>query len=128
MRKKIQPTFWVTNVCSRNVTLADLALTIKAFTTVNLLDARHYYLTLEQLQKSADSGSLFKKQRLVKVRDKAPEPIFQQPALISSAVLPNQKRSILEIKEENYDELKISDDDYAETMANLADPIPTKGK
>ena len=49
--------FWVTNISSTNVSLSDLALTIKARSTVNLLDEKHYNFTLEQLLKSKASVS-----------------------------------------------------------------------
>ena len=66
-----KPSFWVTNI-SPNVTLADLALNIKAYMTVNLLDARHYKYTMEQLQKSRQFGSIFNKRDKIIVRETEP--------------------------------------------------------
>ena len=44
--------FWISNMSPRNVTLADLALNVKAFTTVNLLYKKHYDLDVYNRYKS----------------------------------------------------------------------------
>lgn len=127
--KKIEPSFWITNMSPMNVTLADLALNIKAFSTVNLLDKRHYDYTLEQLLKSKESGSLFKKRDRIAVRDvpppaKAPDVI----PFIQSSVIPDRTRSIYQIDDKEYEELMINQDDqkkqdeiYAKENADLAE-------
>jgi len=127
--KKLQPSFWVTNITNRNVSLADLALTIKAYTTVNLLDKRHYSYTIEQLLKSKESGSLFKKGYMIKVRDiPPPEKEKEQMPIQREAIMPSRERSILAIDVKEYDELKISEEDqkkqeeiYAQENADLAE-------
>jgi hypothetical protein len=113
-----KPSFWITNLSPMNITLADLAFNIKAFTSVNLLDSRHHYYTLEQLLKSQESGSLFKKRDKIVVRKIAPEPptVEIKPMLMNGEAIPSRSHSIVEIKEEHYDELKISDDDYLNEM------------
>jgi hypothetical protein len=121
--------FWVTNSSPRNVTLADLALNIKAFSTVNLLDKKHYAYTLEQLLKSKESGSLYNKRHLVKVRDVPPpkkEP--SQVPVARDAAIPDRHRSLYKIDEKEYEELKVSDEDqkkqdeiYAQENADLAE-------
>jgi hypothetical protein len=112
----------------RNVTLADLALNIKAYTTVNLLDSKHYSYTLEQLLKSKESGSLFHKRGMVSVRDVPPERFKSTIPIQRDAVIPSRQRSVLELEEKEYEELKISEDDrkkqdeiYARENADLAD-------
>lgn len=121
--------FWVSNMTPRNVTLADLALNIKAFTTVNLLDKKHYKYTLEQLLKSKESGSLFVKKTLVSVRD-VPPPTKKKDELpiIRSAFMPTRARSVLEIENKEYKELtdaledsKKADEIYAAENADLAE-------
>lgn len=113
----------------RNVTLADLALNIKAFTTVNLLDKRHYQYTLERLLKSKESGSLFIKRALISVRH-VPPPAKKKDELpiVHSAFMPTRARSVLEIENKEYKELtdaledsKKSDEIYAEENADLAE-------
>jgi hypothetical protein len=114
--------FWVTNICKRNVSLADLNLTIKAFTSVNLLDKKHYSYTLEQLNKSYESGSLLAKSSMIKKREIPPviedakKILYQQ-----DVVIPDRARSVLVIKNEKYEELSVFDDSFQEE-----DPEPSK--
>lgn len=98
--------FWVTNGSPRNVTLADLALNIKAFTTVNLLDKRHYKYTLEQLNKSKESGSIYTKRAFIKVRDvPPPAPEKRKIPFVESAVIPTRQRSTYKIDDTEYNEI-----------------------
>jgi hypothetical protein len=118
--KKEAITFWVTNMCDRNVSLADLNVTIPAFRSVNLLDNRHYYYTLEQLQKSQQSGSLFIKRRIISVRQSAPAIIKSEMPFLQEAYLPTRERSTLEIKEEHYEELEMTDMDQKKKEEEFA--------
>lgn len=115
------PTFWLTNLTHMNVSLADLNLTVKAFSSVNLLDKRHYSYTLEQLQKSAESGSLFKKRDRVVVRKVAPEILKANVPLLRETFIPTREKSVLVIKEEKYEELNISDEEFANQNAETAE-------
>lgn len=129
MKLPSKPTFWVTNMTPRNVTLSDLALNIRAFSTVNLLDDRHYKYTLEQLLTSQESGSLFKKRDKVVVRDlPPPESKKNTIPILHGSLIPDRGRSILKIEEKEYEELKISEEDqkvqdemYAKENADLAE-------
>lgn len=106
-----KPEFWVTNVSSRNVTLADLACNIKAHTTVNLADVRRYGLTLDQIHKSQESGSLLAKKEAIRPRDAAPPKEGEKPIpILHLAYIPSRQRSLFEIKEVKYEELEVSDD------------------
>jgi hypothetical protein len=110
--KTKEQTFWVTNVSPMNVTLADLALNIKAFSTVNLLDKRHYKYTLEELLKSKESGSLFKKRDRIIVRHvPPPDPEKNKVPVVYGTIIPDRTRSLFQIEEQEYDELKVSDED-----------------
>jgi len=110
--KTKEQTFWVTNVSAMNVTLADLALNIKAFSTVNLLDKKHYKYTLEQLLKSKESGSLFKKRDKIVVRHiPPPDPEKNKVPIVYGAIIPDRMRSLFQIEEQEYDELKVSEED-----------------
>lgn len=114
--------FLVSNISNMNVSLSDLGLTIPARKTVNLLDKRHYNFSEEELTISATSGSIFKKKAKVVVR-KVP-PVFETRQLVEvdrNAVVPSRRRSAVQIKEEHHEELEISDDTFAEQMADLTD-------
>jgi hypothetical protein len=121
--------FWVSNISPMNVTLADLALNIRAFSSVNLLDDRHYKYTIEQLLKSKESGSLFKKRDKIAVRDvPPPDPEKSKIPIVYGAIIPDRARSLFHIEETDYEELKVSDEDqkiqdeiYAKENADLAE-------
>ena len=133
---KQAPAFWVSNISNRNVTLSDLALNVPAFRTVNLLDKKHYKYTLEQLEKSRDSGSIFAKRDKIRVRQVAPEVVQPNLPFLKETYIPSRERSILEIKEQHYEELEVDqkkqEEDYANENAEYAQmdeikPFATKG-
>lgn len=125
--------FWVTNVCNRNVSLADLALTIPAYATVDLL-SKHYHFTIKQLEASAENGSIYKKSNKIKVRNVAPQPVVKpgiHTAKIEQKLAPSPLRSLVKIEQTKYEELELSDEQYAEEAAAIAvdkEPLlkPTK--
>lgn len=112
--------FWITNISNRNVSLTDLNLTIKSFSSVNLLDNKHYNYSLEQLQISANSGSLAKKRDKLFIRQLAPTIIKKNTAFDRESMIPTRERSLYSIKEEHYEELAISDEDFAKENADTA--------
>jgi hypothetical protein len=124
-----KPFFWVTNASPMNVTLADLAVNIRAFSTVNLLDERHYKYTLDQLLKSEENGSIFKKRDRIKVRTlPPPDPKKEELPILRETVMPSRERSLFVIETKEYDELKFDDKDiqkqdeeYAKENADLAE-------
>jgi hypothetical protein len=111
-------TFWLTNISNRNVSLTDLNLTVRARSAVNLMDKKHYQYTIEQLQKSAESGSIFKKRDKLIVRKIAPDVLSANISLdfltknivLCQNAIPSRERSILNIKEEHYEELNIDEE------------------
>lgn len=114
--------FWLTNISERNVMISDLNITIKARSTVNLLDKRRYSFTQEQLEKSLENGSLKAKSHLVVKRLVPPgTPMEYKIQVDKSAVVPDKMRSVVEIKEENYEELQLTDEQFAEEMADTVD-------
>lgn len=115
------PTFWLTNISNRNVSLTDLNLTVKAYSSVNLLDKKHYQYTPEQLVKSAESGSIFKKRNKLVVRKIAPEILKANVPLSRETFIPSRERSMLVIKEENYEELNVSDEQFAQENADIVE-------
>jgi hypothetical protein len=120
MKKEVDA-FWITNISPMNVSLADLNLTIKAYSSVNLLDKKHYQYTRDQLRKSCDSGSVFKKRNKLVVRKVAPEIIKANVPLAQETFIPSRERSLLSIKEEQYDELNVSDEEFAKQNADIVE-------
>lgn len=135
-----QQAFWLTNISNRNVSIADLALTVNAFTSVNLLDKKHYKYTLEQLEKSKKQGSIAKKRNKLKVREVEPEVIKMDMPLRQETYIPSRERSVFSIKEEKYEELSVDEvkdirakeEEYAQENAEIAEldnqPLIPKGK
>lgn len=120
-KSNTQTEFWVSNISDRNVTLRDLALSIKARSNVNLLDSRHYSFDLEQLQKSAESGSLYAKRHLLKVREvPPPEPV---KIGLNKSKLPlfmanNPLFSRFIIEEPKYEELEVDEIEFIDELTN----------
>lgn len=104
-----------------NVSLSDLNLTIKAFSTVNLLDQKHYSYTPEQLIASATNGSISKKKNKLAIRQVAPEHVKKHVLFDRETFIPTRERSIFSITEEKYEELEVSDEDFAKENADTAD-------
>lgn len=116
-----QMSAWVINISNRNVSLTDLNLTIRALTSVNLLDKKHYQYSIKQIQDSITSGSLFKKRDIIKIRQSAPTIIKKNMSVAINAQIPSRDRSIFTIKKENYEELNVTDEQYAELNAEMAE-------
>ena len=111
---KIKDSFWITNISNMNISLSDLNLTVKAFSSVNLLDNKHYFYTKEQLMKSSKEGSLFKKKDRIFIR-KIPPEIYKNNILsLNNSNIPSRERSIFVLKEEKYEELNCENADLAE--------------
>jgi hypothetical protein len=134
-KKPEDPTFWVTNISCMNVSLADLNLTVKALSSANLLDKRHYQYTIDQLTKSFESGSIFKKRDKIVIRKLAPEVLKMNVPFSRETFIPSRERSILTIKDEKYEELNVGEAEqdlinYAKENADTAhmDDIPLNMK
>ena len=117
----MQNSFWITNISNRNVVVADLNLTINAWSSVNLLDAKHYSYSLIELQKSASNGSLSKKKDKLVVR-KVPPPVINKTQININydEYIPCRGHSIHKINQEVYEELNVSDEEFAKENADLA--------
>lgn len=101
--------FLIMNISNRDVSLSDLNVTIKAKKTVNLLDNRHYQLTLNQLEKSAQSGSLFKKSNILKqLSHRIENNKVLQP--IKTTTFPTKHRSTVVVNYYEYKDEDMEDD------------------
>lgn len=117
--------YWVVNISDRNVSLADLNLTIPAFRSMNLLDKRHHKYTWEQLEKSRQQGSIFKKSDKIKLRGSPPEIVKNSVPISFNSTTPTRQRSVMVIEEKTFEELQVleqkqQEEKYAEENAGLA--------
>lgn len=127
MRDIQKKDFWITNVSKKNVCLADLALTVPAGASMNLLDSRHFNYSLEQLKKSSSEGSIFKKNNMIRVRNIPPETEVIPDILVSNQIMQKSRdgkhRSTVKIVEKRYEELNVSDEKFAEQFsAGMEEP------
>lgn len=112
--------FWIVNISNKDISIDDLYLTIRAKTSINLLDSKHYYFTWDQVFKSITSGSIFKKRNKIFIRKIPPK--FEQIKLQVDeiSVIPCRSKSIYEVKEEKYEELNVTDEQFVEENLDLA--------
>jgi hypothetical protein len=121
-KRQNKQSFWLTNISKKIVSLTDLGICIYPMRSINALDARHYSLTLEQLQVSATSGSIFKKRDKIVVRKVIPEDaINYSPPIQEDAVFPTRARSLVDVEKVEYEELDIKDEEFAEENADTAE-------
>lgn len=109
MRNRANHEFWVTNVSNKmDISLSDLRLTIRRGQSKNLLDPRYYKYTLDQLHESAETGSISKKSRYIKVRDLPPTKVIKPGVHMSKQNRqPNVVRTNVEIEIPKYADLDI---------------------
>jgi len=100
------PSFWISNISPVNISLGDLNLTVRAYSSINLLDSKHYHYTLSEIQKSVNSGSIFKKRNKIVVRKNPPIILNPKIATLEETYIPSRQRSGISIKEVKYEELE----------------------
>jgi len=111
--------FWIVNISTRDVSLGDLYLTVKSQNSINLLDKKHYYFTWEQIFNSVTKGSIFKKRDKIFIRRYPPKFNKVRLQVDEISAIPNRGTSIFEIKEDKYEELDITDEQFAEENIDL---------
>ena len=116
---------WVSNITKRDVRLGDLGVCIRSKTTLDLLDCSHSHLSIEQVKKSIENGSLKKriKQKALFLRYSEPEPKMPRQIEVSEASFPERKRSLVIHTEPEFDELDFTSEDevkFAEETAESA--------
>jgi len=120
--KKTGPkSFWITNFSNRNVSLADLNITLPAGKSIDLLAYKGATFGLAELEKSLTSGSLYHKKHLVSKRLVPPGQPLKNEITDTTYRLVPKPRSVIEIKEEQFDELNISDEQFADQQAELSE-------
>lgn len=119
MNNKLLSNFWVTNISKMNVSLADLNLTVKAFSSVNLLDKRYYKFTMEQILKSIECGSLHRKSNIILIRKVPPAEFIVDAPIMTTTTIPSRERSAIIVQNKHYEELELTDEEVASENADL---------
>ena len=125
--KNTEP-FWITNLSNRDICLSDLRITIRAFTSINLLDQKHYHLTKDQILLSTSSGSIFKRGKMISIRQVPPstnkDPFKEYAKNLEKQQpinFPSKCRSTIIAEDIKYEELNFDDAVYAAENADIAD-------
>lgn len=117
-----QAEFWIKNISKMNVSLSDLQLVVPAGRSWNLLDHKHFSYKLEQLEKSASVGSIFKKSDKIKVRSVPPvEPVKPGIYVAVNDFREVKPRSLIKIEEKRYEELETDLDPRVAEEKHAAD-------
>ena len=111
--------FWLTNMTNRIISLPDLCVSIKPYSSVNLLDKKHYKYSVEELEKSLESGSIYKKRDKIALRKIPPQTEKKQILITENPSFPLKERSIVPSNEVQYEELNVSDEDFANENSEL---------
>lgn len=122
-RKRIPPeSLWITNISKRLIDIPDLNIFVPPMSHINLLDKKHYNLTKEEILTSAKSGSISAKKASIIVRKTPPntKPTFRID-LEDNPNIPSRQRSVVAIENISYEELNVSDDEYAAENADMAE-------
>ena len=121
-KSKKPSTLWISNISKKDVSVSDLDLTIKARSSINLLNKRNLNYSLTQIVQSLRTGSLYKNRDKLIVRKVEPEIEEQKIIAIDyNAVAPSRRRSAVKVEEVQYEELNISDEDFAQQASDLVD-------
>jgi len=118
LRNNNEKSWWITNISKRNVTLADLRISVPAMKSINLL-SKHYSFTLEQLEISAESGSIAKKSNIIRIRRVEPKVIPEPGLYIYDGKFPRKSRSNVKVEKEFFEELDETDDEFAESFSDI---------
>src|SRR5271157_4982589 len=110
--------FWITNITDSYVSLGELNYYLAPRKSVNLLNKKHFNYTKEELEKSATSGTLKKRENKIKIRKVSPPPplvlpgnyLSQQPLLIAKL------RSRVVLEDPHYEELIESEEELVDKM------------
>jgi len=112
--------WWIINISQMNVCLSDLGITIPSGRSWNLLDSRHFSFKIEDLEKSKNEGSLFKKRDKIRIGKMHQQiPPQKDKVELSNQPMQTKKRSAVKINDPNYEDgdWMFSDEEYAEEMS-----------
>lgn len=97
---------WITNFTKKDILIEDLGVKIPKMSIVNLFK---YNLLEENILKSIQSGSIFKKSQYIRIRQTAPEFRKERKLVSDQPSIRLQKSGFTQEKKE-YDELRIDDE------------------
>ena len=115
---------WIVNLTNTHLSLTDVRVTLPPYSTMDILDYRHSSLTVQEVEKSLESGSLFTAQdkKRIRIRQSQPQALPEKTIELSQVSFPNKYRSSVVIEEKHYEELDlfINDEEFAEQNAEMS--------
>jgi hypothetical protein len=119
MDKKDIKEFWVHNITDTDISLGDLRVTVKSRQSKNLLGVKSL-LTVDQLLKSAESGSLFKRKDKIKITYETPNFNKPKPKYTNSTQfkLSSYPQYSNKKVEKEYEELDLPDEKFADEFSD----------
>jgi len=112
---------WITNISKNKVIIGDLGLPIAPRQTIDLLDPKRSYFTIEQIEKSVASGSLYKRinQKVIVIRKAVPEKPQERQINVAETSYPYKLLYLMELENPVFEELEFDSTDEAdEAFAN----------
>lgn len=126
MNKLKEKKFWIINTSIKSdVVLSDLGMVIKKLERKNLLDKRYFDFTIDQLRKSAESGSIFEKRRHIVVKEVIPEKALLEPEMVvefqnvKEPLRPLRHPAFKNIEKPYFEELDFDDDTEEDEQRRL---------
>lgn len=112
--KKKDAELWITNI-SRNhdVSLSDLRLTVRRGQSINLFNKRHFHYTEEQIRKSIESGSIYKKSNFIKIREIPPVIINMRIDIADHRLGIIPLRKFVSLEKVEYEDLDFQDENLS---------------
>lgn len=116
-----QDSLWVVNITKRNISVPDLGCHIPAMRNVDLLDKRNYLCTRQQVETSLATGDLSKRRDAIVVRAVPPTAVVAEwIPQDRAAIYPIRQRPATPIEKVHYDELELSDEQFAAEQSDSA--------
>jgi len=93
MKKKSKYSVWIRNVSQKSISLKDLNLTIPSLASLDLMKLNY---PINQIQKSIDSGSIFKNLKNLIITENVPKNVMIEPKIISENCFKSLPKSVID--------------------------------
>lgn len=108
---------WVINRTKMVLNISDLGWALQPNSTTDILDCKHSMLSVAQVEKSLESGTLgdFEKRKWIAIRKVKPLPNISKVIDISKISYPSKNKTNIKMEEKRFKELEIdvNEDDFA---------------
>ena len=107
---------WITNISKKDIMIHQFGIKIPSFKSIDLLELKAAF-NIKDIENSINDGELNKLKKYIRIRFDRPTSLLPKKFLERSTSSPNRPtRQELEIVEENYEELNLSDEEYLQQI------------